>query len=95
MFFFNFWSNPSRSDLESIQFKTLEEFSGKLLEKGLKIHDRKRFEAEVKNFKNRHFYAFPSKIKNEFALEWYTNLNQATKVHRELLDHIKRNRKGF
>jgi hypothetical protein len=92
MLFFNFWSNPSRSDLEAIQFNTIEEFSGKLLEKGLKIHDWKRFENEVKNFKNKHFYAFPSKIKNEFALEWYVNLNQASKAQKELLDHLRRAR---
>jgi hypothetical protein len=92
MFFFNYWSNPSRSDLEAIKFETMEDFSKELSEKGLKIHDQKRFESEVKNFKNKHFYAFPSKIKNEFALEWYTNLNQASKAQRELLDHLRRAR---
>ena len=92
MFFFNYWSNPSRSDLETIKFETIEEFFGKLSEIGLQIHDQKRFESEVKNFKNKHFYAFPSKIKNEFALEWYVNLNQAAKAQRELLDHLKRAR---
>ena len=91
--FFNYWTKTDRSDQKTIDFESFAEFSRKLSENSLEIHDGWRFENDVKVGKTNHYYAFPSKISGKFCLEWYTNLNVARLAQKELLGHLKRAKK--
>lgn len=93
MFYLHYWSNPNRSDNVTISFKDVTDFSQKISENNLEIHDIKKIEREIKSGVNKHFYAFFSNIKGKVALEVYINLNFALKGQKEYFSHLNRTAK--
>lgn len=92
MNYFIHWTKLDRSDKKTIIFKDMQEFSKAISENKLTVHyiwNIKNYIEANKTSQN-YFYAFPSKIKNEFGFEWHNNLNQAIKAQKEYLAFLKR-----